>query len=229
MLSIGEFADKLGVSPVTLRRWDRYNKFKPAHVDGKGVRFYTEEQVEEVMAFKKMDVLPDTPREPKKPRGGNNLMVDNRPLAPGENAQVAGSLLEILSWGEVDRADIKALEERFVKTIQFCIEKNIRVTNQIVYLALGLAQEDVWAWSRGEVRTKAHMHLAKTIKRFCATYREQLGAEGKLNPVTLIWWQKNYDGFVDKSEVVLTPNNALGDTVDPEEVRRRRIANLPTD
>ncbi len=59
------------------------------------------------------------------------------------------------------------------------------------------------------------------MKSFCASYREQLGADGKLNPVTLVWWQKNYDGLVDKSEVVLTPNNPLGDMKDPTDIRKR--------
>ena len=40
-------------------------------------------------------------------------------------------------------------------------------------------------------------------------------------PVTLVWWQKNYDGLVDKSEVVLTPNNPLGTITDQKQLEER--------
>lgn len=54
-----------------------------------------------------------------------------------------------------------------------------------------------------------------------------MGANGKLNPATLIWWQKNYDGFVDKTETVVTPNNPLGMAEDPKEIEKRIIDSLP--
>lgn len=43
-------------------------------------------------------------------------------------------------------------------------------------------------------------------------------ANGKLNPVTGIFWQKNFDGMKDTQEVVLTPNNPLGESVNPEQI-----------
>ncbi|CAJ0600759.1 unnamed protein product [Cylicocyclus nassatus] len=37
--------------------------------------------------------------------------------------------------------------------------------------------------------------------------REGLMADGKVNPVTGIFWQKNYDGLRDQQEVVVAPRN----------------------
>lgn len=42
---IGEFADKLGVSIQTLRRWDKENKFKPAKITDGGTRLYSDHQL----------------------------------------------------------------------------------------------------------------------------------------------------------------------------------------
>lgn len=42
---IGEFADKLGVSKETLRRWDREDKLKPAKVTDGGTRYYSDYQL----------------------------------------------------------------------------------------------------------------------------------------------------------------------------------------
>ena len=47
--------------------------------------------------------------------------------------------------------------------------------------------------------------------------------DGKINPVTGIFWQKNYDGMKDQSEVVLTPNNPLGDSKDTEALKQKYL------
>lgn len=44
---ITEFAEKIGVSPQTLRVWEKTNKFKPHHKTPGGHRFYSHDQLEE--------------------------------------------------------------------------------------------------------------------------------------------------------------------------------------
>lgn len=165
-----------------------------------------------------------------KPRGGNSPVIgDNGVMTkPGDNAKYANVLATILSWPPVDKADVTALEQRFVDFINFCTEHDVRITNQVTYLALGIDKDDVYNWENGRCRTSEHSDFIKKVKRFCGSYREMLGADGKLNPVTLVWWQKNYDGLVDKSEVVLTPNNPLGETMDRKQLEER-IAGMVID
>ena len=58
----------------------------------------------------------------------------------------------------------------------------------------------------------------------CSAYREGLMADGKVNPVTGIFWQKNYDGMKDQSEVILTPNtDPLGDKKDAEQLKDKYL------
>ena len=163
---------------------------------------------------------------PSKSKNGKNSPVigDNGVCAkPGDNSKIAAILLQILRWGNVDRTDINALEYRFCQMIDYCINHDVRISNQMMYLALGLTRDNVFEWERGETYTKSHADFIKKVKSFCASYREQLGVDSKLNPITLIWWQKNYDGFVDKSEVVYTPNNPLGELKSADEIRQRMI------
>lgn len=47
--------------------------------------------------------------------------------------------------------------------------------------------------------------------------------DGKINPVTGIFWQKNYDGLKDQQETIITPNNPLGDATDTDALRRRYL------
>lgn len=44
LYKIGEFAEKLGVTIATLRRWDKEGKLKPAKVTDGGTRYYSEQQ-----------------------------------------------------------------------------------------------------------------------------------------------------------------------------------------
>lgn len=47
--------------------------------------------------------------------------------------------------------------------------------------------------------------------------------DGKVNPVTGIFWQKNYDGLKDQQEVVVTPNNPLGEMGDTERIKQKYL------
>lgn len=166
----------------------------------------------------------------KKPRGGKYSPVigDNGvKTQPGDNAKYAGLLAEILRWGPVDKTDPAAMEERFWRYVDLCAANDMRVTNMVAYLAMGINKDDADSWTRRGLRTKAHYDLIKKVRAFCSAYREILGAEGKLNPVTLVWWQKNYDGFVDKTELVVAPQNMLGEKPDMKQLEERIAAALP--
>ena len=45
--------------------------------------------------------------------------------------------------------------------------------------------------------------------------------EGKINPVVYIFRAKNYFGMKDQQEVVLTPNQPLGDSPDQKKLEER--------
>ena len=145
-----------------------------------------------------------------KPRGGNSPVIGDNGVhtKPGDNSKIAGFL-------------IQAMEKRFWNYVALCFERDVRVTNQVAYFAIGITKDDVYNWENGLTRSSEHRDFIKKVKTFCGSYREMLGADGKLNPVTLVWWQKNYDGLVDKSEVVLTPNNPLGTITDQKQLEER--------
>lgn len=46
-LSIGEFANRIGVTIQTLRNWDKSDKLKPHHRTFSGHRVYAESQIDD--------------------------------------------------------------------------------------------------------------------------------------------------------------------------------------
>ena len=53
MYSIDEFAKKLGITIQTLRDWDKKDKLKPSHISSGGHRYYSENQLNEILQRKK--------------------------------------------------------------------------------------------------------------------------------------------------------------------------------
>lgn len=158
-----------------------------------------------------------------KPRGGNSPVIGDNGVhtKPGDNSKIAGFLLEVGRWPAPDKSNAQELEDRFWRYVDLCNERDVRVTNQVAYFAMGISKDDVYNWENGLTRSSEHRELIKKVKAFCGSYREMLGADGRLNPVTLVWWQKNYDGLVDRQEVVLTPNNPLGTITDQKQLEER--------
>ena len=140
-----------------------------------------------------------------KPRGGNSPVIGDNGVhtKPGDNSKYAGFLMKIGQWGTVDKSDVQAMEKRFWDYVNLCFEWDVRVTNQVAYYAMGITRDDVYDWENGRSRSSEHSALIKKVKSFCSSYREMLGADGRLNPVTLVWWQKNYDGLVDRKRSFL--------------------------
>jgi DNA-binding transcriptional MerR regulator len=47
--TVGEFADAIGASTQTVRRWDKEGKVKPHHILPSGQRIYSSEQVDAII------------------------------------------------------------------------------------------------------------------------------------------------------------------------------------
>jgi hypothetical protein len=166
-----------------------------------------------------------------KPRGGNSPVIGSNGIhtKPGDNSKYTGVLLQIMQWGKVERSDVNALEERFWQYVDYCNKSDVRITNQAAYLALGLSKDNVYDMEHGRSFGSAHSEFIKKVKAFCAAYREMLGADGKINPVTLVWWQKNYDGLVDKQEIEVKASGQLQPTLSPEEIAKQIPKDIPVD
>ncbi len=50
--SVRDLSKLLGVTPQTLRNWDKTGKLKPHHVVESGYRYYSEEQVNRILGVK---------------------------------------------------------------------------------------------------------------------------------------------------------------------------------
>jgi hypothetical protein len=71
-------------------------------------------------------------------------------------------------------------------------------------------------------------NIIKKAKNIIASLDAELAQEGKIQPVVYMFRAKNFYGMQDKQEVVVTPNNPLGDSADPATIAQK-YAELPGD
>ncbi len=116
--------------------------------------------------------------------------------------------------------NLNELERRFNRYLQICAERDIKVSNQAAYFALGIEKQTASEWAH-DTSNKERADFINMVKNVCGMYREQMMADAKINPVVGIFWQKNYDGMRDQQEVVLTPNAPLGAEGDPDTIAER--------
>ncbi len=113
---------------------------------------------------------------------------------------------------------------------QTCIETKQLPTVEKMCLALSMPRTTVFDWESG--RTKGFSvrtsDIIKKAKNLIASMDAELAQEGKIQPVVYMFRAKNFYGMADKQEIVVTPNNPLGDSTDPATIAQK-YAELPGD
>ena len=76
--------------------------------------------------------------------------------------------------------------------------------------------------------TKAVILSVQTIKAYqlLNAQMENYMQNGKINPVAGIFLMKNNMGYADKQEVVLTPNQQLGEQVPAEDLEKKYLEDV---
>lgn len=155
------------------------------------------------------------------------IVADQNPNLPqGYNTRRIAFMQAILPTEPLDHDDVEEMERRFQHYLAKCAEWDMKIGNQAAYAAIGINKDLVYEWTVRRQTNPRRTEFVKKVQQFCAMYREGLMEDGKVNPVTGIFWQKNYDGMKDQQEVVLTPNTSpLGDQTDAEALKQKYLAN----
>lgn len=122
-------------------------------------------------------------------------------LPEGENSKFLKIIMETEEIRrDADINDIDSLYSCLGRYLELCHKYDVRLTNLGAYRACGVSKQLIEGWASGSRRASQpeYAQFALSIRSICAEYREMTMAEGRLNPITGIWWQKNYDRFEDR-------------------------------
>ena len=145
-----------------------------------------------------------------------------------EIAQVTKHALEVALWDEIDTKDPEQLRDRTLKYLQYCIDNKIKPGNLGLYNAWGLTKGEVSNIQQREPNS-LRAGVIKKSRQIMSQIREQLMSDGKINPVTGIFWQKNWDGLKDQQEVVVEPKKQIEADQTPEQVQQMLEQDIPID
>lgn len=118
--------------------------------------------------------------------------------------------------------------ERLNQYFSECTANSALPTVEHMSLALGTTRKTVWDWENGRGCSTARSYMIKKAKQILAAIDAELVSSGKIPQVVYIFRAKNFFGMSDQTEVVLTPNNPLGETIDAEEIIKK-YQELPED
>lgn len=180
-------------------------------------------------------VVTEQKRGRGRPKGtGGNKRPDmsfngNQNMKPGDRGRYLRHALASWDLPVIDISDAKQVEERIIWYFNHCIEDEMKPTVSGICNALGIDRRTFYTWQIGEYRENTHSPLIKKTRQILEEMWEQWMVDGKINPVVGIFLGKNHFGYADKQDVVITPNNPLGESKDVEEVRSRYIESVVTD
>ena len=148
-------------------------------------------------------------------------------LEPGDNTKYINHSLEIMKWGKPDMNSLEAVQKRCIDYFGLCAQNDMKPTFAGLALAFGVDRMTLWRWCNNHAESrKLSDSVRDTIKKardLINAQMEDFMQNGKINPVAGIFLMKNNMNYTDQQEVVLRPENPLGEPKDPEALQRKYL------
>lgn len=151
-------------------------------------------------------------------------------LEPGDNTKYINHSMTIMKWKTPDMNDLEAVEKRCFDYFDLCAQNDMKPTFAGFALAFGVDRMTMWRWCNNQPRSR---DLSDSVRDTIKKARDLINAQmedfmqnGKINPVAGIFLMKNNMNYTDQQEVVLKPDNPLGERADPEKLRQKYLEDV---
>lgn len=179
--------------------------------------------------MKKFEDMPleqsTTMTQPVRKRGSKSASIEHTTTARREEiAQIVGNAYK---W--FNREIVKSDEECADRLNEFFSECNRTgeiPTVEKMSLALGTVRVTVWQWEQGIGCSAVRSNMIKKAKQILANIDAELVLSRKIPETTYIFRSKNFYGMKDVQDLVLTPNQALGETPDQKQLEERIVGSV---
>lgn len=149
---------------------------------------------------------------------------------PGDNRKYILHSLRLAELPKLNLTSVEEVTQRIKDYFTICADDDMKPS--VAGLALAMDIDRRYLWEIREGRKGKNPAVADTLKKAMKILDIQMVdymQNGKINPVSGIFLMKNNFGYADKQEVVLTPNNPLGDTKDTKELEEQYIDSVVED
>lgn len=148
---------------------------------------------------------------------------------PGDNRKYLEHSMVMLDWPDVNVREPEQVKERMGMYFALCAQDDMKPSVAGMALAFGVDRKTIWAWANGvdsKTLPTESRNLIKKAYQLLNAQMESYMQNGKINPVAGIFLMKNNMGYADKQEVVLTPNQQLGDQVPAEDLEKKYLEDV---
>ncbi len=133
---------------------------------------------------------------------------------------------ESVELPEIDISDPEQVQNRINWYLDRCESNGLKPTILGLCNVLGIDRKTLYRWSAGIDRASTHQKMIVRYKNLLEELWEMEMLEGKINPVVGIFIGKNHFGYVDKQDIVVTPNNPFGDTTPVAELEEKYLESV---
>lgn len=159
----------------------------------------------------------------------------NPETEPGDNARYIREAriafdggMERKTLPPIDISDPEQVRHRISEYLDYC-ELNDKKPSPIAMAAwIGVSRDTINSWKRGEYRSETHSDIIQKAMLLMEEIWYDMMQTGRINPASGIFLAKNWYGYKDVADVVVTPNNPLQD-MDAEQARKRITDAIPVD
>ena len=157
-------------------------------------------------------------------RGRGSTALQNSPFTLSPEASAA-ALANTLKWRRFGKAHPcktnKEIEDRIDEYFEECISTQTRPTVECLALAIGICRTSLWNWKVGIKCDAERTRIIQSAYDAIATFDADMAINNQMNPVMYIYRSKNFYDMHDQSEIVVTPNNPLGDVIDADSIAEK--------
>lgn len=185
------------------------------------------------------DLVPAAPKKVGRPKGSKDSYkrpprsdrswTGNAELTPAVTTNYIHHIRTVNDLPAIDSSDAVQVEQRINDYLDICEADGVKPTVTGLCNALHIDKKTLYRWANGDFRSGTHQEVVVRYYHMLEEFWELQMQEGKINPVSGIFLGKNHFGYADKQEVVLTPNNPLGDAANQKELEERYLASIVID
>lgn len=138
-------------------------------------------------------------------------------ISEGDNTKYISFVLEAAKLPKLDLSDPDALWDRILWYFDHCASNDMRPTVNGLSSAIGTSRKSLWRWQQGIDRPQ-NFEVINRAYNMLEELWEMYMLHGKVNPANAIFLGKNHFGYKDVQDVVVTPNNPLGEGKSADEI-----------
>lgn len=157
--------------------------------------------------------------EVKRYRGwrGHNNWPASAGMETGDNARYLEFILRAREMPKIDRSDPEQVKNRIDWYFHYCMDNDMKPTVSGLGSAIGVSRNALWKWKQGIDRPQNFALIEEAYTRLEELWEIYM-MNGKINPASGIFLGKNHFDYKDVQDVVVTPNNPLGEERSADEI-----------